>query len=231
MQDELLGIIRTVRRRWRVKLAIRGALTVLGIGLLVFLASASALQAARFTPEAIQTARIVLALAIAGLLGVFFVRPLMRRVSDEQVAMYLEEHEPSLQASIISAIDASRTAVGDDEAHSRALVQKLVESAVQKSQEVEHGRRVERTPVRRYAGVMAALAVAAIALFVFGPAYLRHAMSALFVLSRDVEAAVPYRIDVTPGNATVSRGADQVITAALSGFDAADAALMVRKAA
>ncbi|MEX1128132.1 MAG: DUF4175 family protein, partial [Vicinamibacterales bacterium] len=230
MQDELLGIIRTVRRRWRVKLAIRGALTVLGIALLVFLASASALEAARFTPEAIQTARIVLALAIAGLLGVFFIRPLLRRVSDEQVAMYLEEHEPSLQASIISAIDASRAAGADDEAHSRALVRKLVESAVQQSEEVEHGRRVERPPVRRYAGVMAALAVAAIALFTFGPAYLRHAMSAMFALSRDVEAAVPYRIDVIPGNATVSRGADQVITAALSGFDAADAALMVRKA-
>ena len=229
MQDELLGIIRTVRRRWRMKLAIRGALTVLGIGLLVFLASASALEAARFTPEAIRAARIVLALAVAGLVAVFFVRPLLRRVTDDQVALYLEEHEPSLQASIISALEATRTADAAGEAQSRALVRRLVETAVEKSQAVDHGRRVEQTPVRRYAGAIAALALAAVALFAFGPAYLRHAMSALFVLSRDVEAAVPYRIEVTPGDATVSRGADQVITAALAGFDAPDAALMVRR--
>ncbi|HZB24991.1 MAG TPA: hypothetical protein VE379_02585, partial [Vicinamibacterales bacterium] len=230
MQDELLGIIRTVRRRWRTKLAIRGAITVAAVGLLVFVASAYALESARFTPEAIQIARIVLAVAMAALVAVFFVRPLVRRVSDEQVAMYLEEHEPSLQESIISALEASRATEGSGPAPSRALVQKLVESAVRRSQEVEHGRRVERAPVRRYAGVLAAVAVAAIALFTFGPAYLRHAMSAMFLLSRDVEAAVPYRIDVKPGNATLSRGADQVISAELSGFEAGDAALMVRKA-
>ena len=62
-----------------------------------------------------------------------------------------------------------------------------------------------------------------------GPAYLRHALSALFVVSRDVEAAAPYRIEVTPGNATVPRGADQTITAQLSGFDAEQASLLVRK--
>ena len=229
MQDELLGIIRSVRRRWRTKLAIRGALTVVAIGLLVFLASAGALEAARFTAEAIRTARIVLALAIAALVAVFFVRPLLRRVTDEQVAMYLEEHEPSLQESIISALEASRAADGSGTAPSRALVQKLVESAVRRSQEIEHGRRVERGPVRRYAGVLVAVGVAAVMLFAFGPPYLRHAMSAMFLLSRDVEAAVPYRIDVKPGHATLSRGADQVISAELTGFDAADAALMVRK--
>ncbi len=83
--------------------------------------------------------------------------------------------------------------------------------------------------MRGYAGAFAAVAVVAIALFTLGPAFLRHALSALLVVSRSVEAAVPYRIDVTPGNVTVPRGADQTITASLSGFDAEQAALMVRK--
>ncbi len=226
---ELRGLIQQVRRRWRVKLAVRGALVVLAAGLLAFLASASALEAARFTAGAILAARIGLAVAIAALVALFFVRPLMRRVSDEQVALYLEEHEPSLQEAIISAVEATRSAEGPDASHSRALVRKLVENAVEKSQAIEQGRRVEQRPVRRYAGTIAAIGVAAIALFAFGPGYLRHAASALFVFSRDVEASVPYRIEVTPGNATVSKGADQVIAAQLSGFDADEAALMVRK--
>ena len=51
----------------------------------------------------------------------------------------------------------------------------------------------------------------------------------IFVISRDVEAAAPYRIEVTPGDATVAKGADQMINATLSGFDAADAAILIRK--
>ena len=49
---------------------------------------------------------------------------------------------------------------------------------------------------------------------------MRHALSALLVISRSVEAAAPYRIEVTPGHATMPRGADQPITAKLVGFQA-----------
>ena len=209
-----------------MKLALRGAVGVAALGLLVFLVSARALEAARFTPQAIITFRIVLAAVIAGLVAYLLVRPLLRRVRDEQVAMYLEEHEPTLQASIISAIEAARDS---STPHSQALVRKLVEEAIQKARAIEYGKRVEQRPVRRYAAIIATVGAAAIALFMFGPAYLRHAGSALFMFSRDVEAAVPYRIAIKPGNATVAKGADQVITAELSGFDAADAVLMVKK--
>ena len=106
--SELVEIIHQVRRRWRIKLALRGPLGVVGLGVLVLLASAYGLESWRFTPAAIITFRIVVALAMAGLIGYFFVRPLLRRATDEQVALYLEEHEPSLQAAIISAVEAER---------------------------------------------------------------------------------------------------------------------------
>ena len=51
------------------------------------------------------------------------------------------------------------------------------------------------------------------------------------MLSRSVEAAAPYRIEVKPGDATVPKGADQAIAATLSGFDAADAAVVFKKGA
>ena len=40
----------------------------------------------------------------------FFARPLSRKVTDEQVALYLEEHEPTLDSTILSAMEASRAA-------------------------------------------------------------------------------------------------------------------------
>lgn len=222
---DLRQIIGDIRRRWRMKLALRGVVLVVAFAVLALIGAAFGLESWRFSPGSILTFRVLLSIAFAALVGVLFVRPLLRRVTDEQVALYLEEHEPSLQAEIISAVEASRM----PGAQSSALIRRLVESAVEKCRSIEHGRRVERTPLRGYAGAFAAIAIAACALFMLGPAFLRHALSALLVVSRSVEAAVPYRIEVTPGNATVPRGADQTITAALMGFDAEQAALMVRR--
>src|SRR5262249_23478378 len=42
------------------------------------------------------------------------------------------------------------------------------------------------------------------------------------------EAASPYKIDVTPGNAKIPRGTDQTIGATLNGFTAVEATLMMR---
>src|SRR6476661_2281862 len=225
--SELVDIIHEVRRRWRMKLALRGAMGVVGFGVLVLLLSAYGLESWRFTAGAIITFRVVVGLALIGLIGYLLVRPLMRQASDEQVALYLEEHEPSLQAAIISAVEAERGTSGSP--FSATLIRRLVESAVEKARAIDNGRHVERVPVRRYGMTLAAIALAALAIFSLGPAYLRHALSALLIISRNVEAAAPYNIEVTPGNATVARGADQSVTAKLSGFDSEQASLMVRK--
>src|SRR5580765_656423 len=225
--SELVEIIHEVRRRWRLKLALRGAMGVVGFGVLVLLLSAYGLESWRFTAGAIITFRVVVGLALIGLVGYLLVRPLMRQASDEQVALYLEEHEPSLQAAIISAVEAERGLDGSP--FSATLIRRLVESAVEKARAIDNGRHVERVPVRRYGITLGAIALAAIAIFSLGPAYLRHALSALLIISRNVEAAAPYNIEVTPGNATVARGADQSVSARLSGFDSEQASLMVRK--
>ena len=160
----------------------------------------------------------------------FLVRPLLRKVSDEQVALYLEEHEPSLEATIITAMEPS---AGEPADMSPALVRKLIEDGDRaRARDRRRPRASSATPVRRYAhGRRAWSPSSPWRSSPFGPAYLRHALSALFVISRDVEAAAPYRIDVTPGNATVPKGADQTISATLRGFEAADAAVFMRKGA
>src|SRR5688572_22445760 len=206
--SDLIGIIRQVRRRWRMKLALRGAAIVAALTVVAFLAAALGLESSRFAPGAIFAFRILLPAAMLVLIGFFFVRPMLRRVTDEQVALYLEEHEPSLQAEIISAVEASRMPGAPS-----SLVKRLVESAIEKVRALEEGRRVERRPLNAYTAAFGAVVLATLALFVLGPAFLRHALSALVIVSRSVEAAVPYTIAVTPGNANVPRGADQAITA------------------
>src|SRR5215210_4726701 len=100
---ELVDVIRRVRNRWRLKLALRGTVIVVAGTLLALMVSASSLEALRFSPTAIISFRILALLIFAALLAVGFVQPLRRRVTDSQVALYLEEKDPTLEAAILSA--------------------------------------------------------------------------------------------------------------------------------
>ena len=193
---------------------------------LALLLSASSLEALRFTPAAIIAFRILAALAFAGLAYVGFARPLRRQVSDNQVAMYLEECDPTLQAQIMSAVETSGLA--PNESVSPRLVERLVEQAIDKCRVLEDGLAVERQHLKTHVYSLAGVAAFAVLLIVFGPAFLRHGLSALVVISRSAVEASPYRIEVTPGDTKIPRGADQTVNAQIFGFTSPDATLMVR---
>ena len=139
---------------------------------------------------------------------VWVVMPLRRRVSDSQVALYLEEHDRTLETEILSAVEAATVASAD---HSPALVDRLVQTAMAKCRELDASRRVDHgATMRHLAAIAGVLAVAALVV-VLGPAFLRNGISALLIVSRSAEAASPYRITVRPGNAAVPRGSDQTV--------------------
>src|ERR1700693_6137207 len=94
---ELVDVVRDVRKSWRLKLALRGAAIVLGGTILAVLLSASGLAALRFGVPAIIGCRIAILVVVVALLVRAVVMPLRRQVSDSQVAMYLEERDPSLE--------------------------------------------------------------------------------------------------------------------------------------
>ena len=222
----VLDIIGEVRNRWRLKLALRGVLRVGVVAVVLILAAAYGIEQARFSPASVWAARGLLLAALAASGYWFLFRPLRRQVTDDQVALYLEEHEPSLQATLLSAVEASRA--GHPE--SAVLVRRVVEQAVEACARIGASRRVEQAPLRGYAASLAAVGLVALVVVLTGPAFIRQALSAMFLVSR-VEAAVPYSIEVKPGNSSVPKGSDQTISAKLLGFDSEDATLMTRRAA
>jgi hypothetical protein len=228
-RDVLLSLVRGVRTRWRWKVVARSLTVLLGAGVGTILVAAYGLEQFRFSPAAIITARIVTYLVLAGLGWFFFVRPLARRVTDQQVALYLEEHEPSLQELLVSAVEAGASSHAPDRSgESAMMLERLVESAIERCQQGDLGRGLERRSLRRSASMLAGIAVAAAAVFTIGPAYLRQGALAVLVPVSGVEAASPYRIDVQPGHATVARGADVTVTARLSGFTATEVDIFTR---
>jgi hypothetical protein len=224
--SDLLDIIADVRSRWRLKLALRGLAYVVGVLVVLFLVAASGLEWWKFSAPSILAARVLMVAAVLGSIAWFIVRPLRRQVTDEQVALYLEEHEPSLEARVVSAVEAQRSG---DRGASAALVRRLVEQAIEACVRMDAVHRMEQTPLRRYTLTAAGIALAALLVVMVGPAFLRHAVSAMLLIQGDVQAAAPYKIEVTPGNSSVPKGSDQTIKAKLLGFESEDVVLMVRR--
>jgi hypothetical protein len=174
--NTLLGIIGDVRSRWRLKLLMRGIVCVAGIAFAIFLLAASGREWARFSAASIIAGRVGVAVVLAACAWWFLLRPMRRRVSDEQVALYLEEHEPSLQAILISAVEASR----QGKPESAVLVNKVVQQAIERCTAADAPRRVERQPLRRYSTALGVVGVVTVLALLVGPGFLRNAASALF---------------------------------------------------
>ena len=117
MHDELESVIRDVRRRWRLKLALRGLTWVVAAAAITLFVASLGMERLGFTPQSIVIARVIAYVAILGAAAVFLLRPLVRRVPDPRVALYLEEHEPTLDAAVVSAVEQ-----GDAAQRARAAV-------------------------------------------------------------------------------------------------------------
>ena len=144
----LTEIISEIRSRWRMKLILRGAVRVVGVALALLLVAAYGLEWARFSATSIIAARVLMAVTLVGSVFFFLVRPLRRQVTDDQVALYLEENDPSMQATFMSAVEASRGGGGNDA--SVALVRRLVEQAIEACATTNASKRVEEAPLRRW---------------------------------------------------------------------------------
>src|SRR5687768_7475096 len=104
---QLREVVGGVRRRWRAKIALRGLLITGAAALALFLVALYGIDRANLPDGWLLTFRLIGSAIVVALGARFLVRPLMRKVSDEQVALYLEEHEPALQNALISALDTS----------------------------------------------------------------------------------------------------------------------------
>ena len=228
-RNDLMDVIRRVRNRWRLRIALRGAAVLLAAGLGAFLLSAYGLEFFKFSATSVVVFRVLTYVTLAGLAYYFLVRPLARPIPDERVALYLEEHDPSLQAAVLSALEEAKLAARDPSPdYSPALVDRLIQTAVDQVRVLDWGSDVERQKIRQSSSYLALVSAAALLAFIFGPSYLRDGASALMTPTGSLEAASPYRIEVLPGDATIARGSDQAVTARLLGFETNDVNLFMR---
>ena len=125
----LSPLLDRARRRWRLRhLAVGAAITISAV-VLVLAAGSFALEAARFTPGSITAARVVLALVTAMMFGRWIAWPLVRRLPDERLALYLEERVPQLGGAVLTAVTLRPQA---DAGHSVMLERGLLADATRR---------------------------------------------------------------------------------------------------
>jgi hypothetical protein len=223
MQRELVDVIRAARRGWRVRLTVRSLSVWLVAASAALALGAALIELARYAPAAVSVARLLAWGASAALLWWWVVRAVRRRVSDEQVALYVEEREPQLQGALLAAVQFSGTG---DVVVSRALVDRLVKEAVARSEASDSWRASERSRLGRSAALAVAAAAVAAWTLVLRPGFLASALPFLLPTSA---AASPYSIAVLPGDTIIARGADLEVAAVLRGFASERVELVVRR--
>lgn len=225
---ELVRTVGLVRRRWRIRLAVRGVAILSMIVLVGFVLIAAVLDQLHFTPGAVLGARVVLALLLVGAGVRYILLPLLQQVSDDRVALYIEEHEPSLQAALVSALAT------DPHAQTMApgLVRRTIEEAVKRCRHVEYGRHIEKPNLQRSAAVGGGVLLAGLLTFLAGPAFVVDSARAMFFpAAAGAAEGAAVRVDVSPGSVTVPRGADQKVSVRAVGFSPDQAEIVIRSAA
>jgi hypothetical protein len=218
--DALIRVIRSVRLRWRARIVLKGIAVLSVAALAAFLISAYALDQLRFTETAVLVFRILAYGSLAAIAIRYLIMPLTKRVSDERVALYLEEHEPSLHGEVLAAIEFGQKEIGPGHASdSPALVRRLVERAVEDCARVDFGKRVEQPGLIRVSGTLAGVTLMSAALLIFRPGFVSHSAPFLLTPWNAGAGSSPYSIDVAPGDAALPRGADLRVSAQLNNFE------------
>jgi Domain of unknown function (DUF4175) len=230
-QARLAGVVRDVRNRWRVKRALRGATLTLIAGFAVLSAAAYAMATVEYAPGPVLVVRVLALAAVVAAAVRWLVLPLRRNPADSEVALYVEEHAPALDGALMTAVDvAGPRRAGTATALSGALVARLVRSALERVGGVDDGRGIDAGDLTRSSAIFTGLVAAAVLTLILGPAALRYGMGVSLQPWKTASPAGLFTIGVTPGNATVAKGGDQLVTASLHGFDAARVELLVRTA-
>ncbi|MDH3449334.1 MAG: hypothetical protein OEO18_14420 [Gammaproteobacteria bacterium] len=209
-------VIDRVRRRWRLRLLLNGLCWALALATATLILAAWFVNFWHFGSNAVWSFRLLTLLTLVGLVGYFCVPPLLRRVDDARVALYLEENEPSLKAILLSALDASRAESRD---LSPRLVAQLVDDALEACRRVQYGYAVEQQKLRLASARLGVILLFIVALIVWPPGFLRFGAPALLMPWTGASQYSPYRIELSPGNVEIAQGSDQLISAVIDGFD------------
>src|SRR5262249_38413636 len=226
--ERLIGIISAVRKRRNLLTVLRGlAITIVVTAAMLVIAGLAAYRF-RFNTAALVSLRIIAVLSVIAAVYFALVRPLRRRVSDNQLARLVEEKHPGIDDRFVTAMEFSSEE--QRAAFSPVIVDRLVDDADRHARDVSVDEIVPRKRFWQFGGAAAASLALFIAALVFGPKEIQMGIAQILTPQSPVAAANALKLEVKPGTVRVPKGSDQKILAKLLNFNAEQATVFTRKA-
>ena len=205
----LADYLQRIERRLRVLAVSRGAALAAGVALAFTVLGALIANHFAFSSSSVLSVRLVLFLALAGALGAGLVLPLLR-LNRRKAAREAENRCPQFDQRLVTF--AERAGQPD------AFLELLAADTLDVAREAQPERIAPRKNILSFASA-GALAIAVLLwLALYGPGFLGYGTSLLW-------GAIPrngfqpfYDVQVQPGNHTIRRKSDQLVTARLRGF-------------
>lgn len=216
----LLSRVRLVRSRWRAQMLAKGIALFLACSAAMLILGVWGADLFGFRPAAVGLTRIVAGAAVVFVAVYFLYLPLRRRITDIQIAQFVEEHFPQLQDRLVTAVE-----FGQETAVSSGMLDLLIRDALDKTNRVDLSIFIKRKKLAVYGSLGAAAFIALMALMTWGPEFFHYGFHRLYMPWTEASGDARLMITVSPGNLEIAKGADQQIKAKLVGFDARDVKL------
>jgi hypothetical protein len=219
----LMARIRMVRRRWRLQALIKGLALFLVAAIALLILGVWSADLFGFRPFAVWAMRVLTGGAMIFIAWRFLFVPLTIKITDVQIAQYVEERYPALEDRLITAVEFGR-----EDAAASGMIDLLIRDALDHTNRVDFSVFVNRKHLLTYGLLGAAACLVLMALLSWGPSFFPYGFNQLYVPWVNASFGSSMKIDVSPGNVEIAKGADQQVKAQLVGFDSADVKLYVQ---
>ena len=208
--DQLNSYLQRLEKRLRFLAVSKGTSLVTVSALVITVLLVWIINRYAFSSASLLTARILLFLSVAVAIAFGLVIPLLN-LNRRNAARQAEEKFPEFQERLLTLAEKPNT--GDP------FLQLLAADTMRVAETKEPERLAANGPIFGFLA-SAALAVAVLMWLIYaGPGYLGYGTSLLWAGAPKSGVHAFYDIAVTPGDRTVRRKADQLVTAQLLGFD------------
>jgi hypothetical protein len=174
-----------------------------------------------FSDGSMTGARVILFLALAFALGFGVLLPLIR-LNERRAARRAEEECPEFEERLLTLAERREAGQSDP------FMELLADDALRVAEYAEPRHLVTTGRMLGFLSVAAATVGVLLWLSVSGPGFVGYGASLLWAGTPRGGNEPFYDIRVFPGDSTVRRGADQLVTAHLMGFQAGDVRLFAR---
>lgn len=204
----LAEYLQRIERRLRLLAVSRGVALAAGAALAFTVLGAMLANSFAFSAGSVFSARLVLFLALAGAFGAGLIVPLLR-LNRRKAAREAEQHCPRFEQRLVTF--AERLQRPDP------FLELLAADTLEVAREAEPESIAPRKRILSFASAGAVAVSAILWLGISGPGFLGYGTSLLW-------GAVPhndrpfYEVQVQPGDHTIRRKSDQIVTARLLGF-------------